>query len=66
MLILSEKWHDLTWFRIDPKFNLYHLQEISAGFKMAVLTLKSGISLDLTVSYFSSVKLSSQVVNLCW
>ena len=41
--IYSGKWHDLTWPRKGPKFNLHHLREISAVFKMAVLTPKSGM-----------------------
>ena len=37
-----------SWFysmpRESPKFNSHHLQKISTGFKMAVLTPKSGIA----------------------
>ena len=36
---------DLTWPRRGPKFNLYHLREISMVFKMAVLTTKLGIDI---------------------
>ena len=36
-LILSQKWYDLTWPCNSPKFNFYHLQKISTGFKMVVL-----------------------------
>ena len=39
---------DLAWPRKSPKFNLHHLQNISTGFKMAVLTPKSGIVCNLT------------------
>ena len=40
---IAVKWRDLTWRPESPKFNLHHLQKISTGFKMAVLTSKSGI-----------------------
>ena len=42
---IAMKWCDLIWSRKSPKFNLHHLRNISAGFKMAVLTPKSGIPL---------------------
>ena len=35
-------WRDLTWPRKSLKFNLHQLRNISMGFKMAVLTPKSG------------------------
>ena len=34
---------DLTLPRKSSKFNLHHLRNISTGFKMVVLTPKSGI-----------------------
>ena len=40
---IAVKWRDLTWRPGSPKFSLHHLQKISTGFKMAVLTAKSGI-----------------------
>ena len=39
----SVKWCDLTWPCTSPRFNLHHLQKISTGYKMAVLTPKSDI-----------------------
>ena len=44
---IAVKWRDLTWLRKSPKF-LHHLQKISMGFKMAVLTPKSGIAIELS------------------
>ena len=56
---MAVKWRDITWPRKSPKFNLHHLQKISTGFKMAVLTLKSGMSFlmlrknaDYRIAYF--------------
>ena len=40
---MAVKWSDLKWPSRSPKFNFHHLRKISAGFKMAVLTLKLGI-----------------------
>ena len=40
---MAVKWRDLTWSRRSPNFNLHHLRKIYTGFKMAVLTPKSGI-----------------------
>ena len=45
---IAVKWRDLTWSRKSPKFSLHHLRKISTGFKMAVLTPKSGIGENLT------------------
>ena len=45
---MTVKWRDLTWLCKNPKFNLYQLRKISAVFKIAVLTLKSGITKQLT------------------
>ena len=42
---MTMKWRDLTWPRKSPKFNLHHLRNIYTGFKIAVLTPKSGIHL---------------------
>ena len=42
--VYSEKWRGLTWSRIGLKLNLQHLWKTSTGFKMAVLTPKSGIN----------------------
>lgn len=39
MPIFSEKWGDLSWSRIGPKFKLHHLRKVS----MTVLTSKSSI-----------------------
>ena len=41
---MAMKWCDLTWPGKSPKSNLHHLRKISAGFKMTVLTPKSGIA----------------------
>ena len=35
--------HYLTWSRLGLKLNLHHLRKKSTGFKMVVLTPKSGI-----------------------
>ena len=40
---MTVKWSDLKWPSRSLKFNFHHLRKISAGFKMAVLTLKLGI-----------------------
>ena len=40
---MAVKWRELTWPCKSPKFNLHYLRKISTGFKMAVLTPKSGI-----------------------
>ena len=40
---MALKWRDLTRPCKIPNFNLHHLRKISARFKMAVLTPKSGI-----------------------
>ena len=41
---MTVKWRDLAWPRKSPKFNLHHPRKKSAGFKMAVLTPKLGIT----------------------
>ena len=51
MSFLLWKWHDLTWPRIGPNFNLHHLWEISMVFKMTMLTPKSGIQ-QINIKYF--------------
>ena len=43
---MAVKWRGLTWPCKSLKFNLHHLQKISMGFKMAVLTPKSGIAIN--------------------
>ena len=48
-------WRDLTWPCKSPKFNLHHLQNIYAGFKITRLTLKSGITC-LLMSFFLTSK----------
>ena len=48
-------WCDLTWPCKSPKFNLHHLQNIYAGFKITRLTLKSGITY-LLMSFFLTSK----------
>ena len=48
-------WRDLTWPCKSPKFNLHHLQNTYAGFKMTRLTLKSGITY-LLMSFFLNSK----------
>ena len=48
-------WRDLTWPCKSPKFNLHHLQNIYAGFKITRLTLKSGITY-LLMSFFLTSK----------
>ena len=40
---MAVKWRDLTWSRKSPKFDMHLLRTTSTGFKMAVLTAKSGI-----------------------
>ena len=47
-------WHDLTWPRKSPNFNLHHLWKISTGFKMAVLTPKLGIGLCVNIVFLAS------------
>ena len=49
--IHSQKWYNLTWLCNCPKFNLYHLQEISTGFKMVELTPKLGMSIPLPTKF---------------
>ena len=49
------RWRDLTWPRQSPKFNLHHLRKISTGFKMAVLTPKSGIIIMMICNYCKSL-----------
>ena len=72
--ILSEKWLDLTWPCNSPK--QHHLQKIPTGFKMAVLTLKFGMTLFhakfLMTNYFkrthyqkNSVMVSKQASIAC-
>ena len=56
---IGNKWYNLTWPCNSPKFNLHHLQEISTGFKMIVLTPKVGMSIPLhtkflVMKYFKS------------
>ena len=41
--VYSERWRDLTWSRIGLKLNLHYMRKTSTGFKMAVLTPKSGV-----------------------
>ena len=53
MPILSEKWHILTWSHIGPKFNFHHLQEIFTDLKIAVLTPKLGIPLELDTPIYT-------------
>ena len=43
---MAVKWRGLTWPRKSPKFNLPRLQKGSTGFKMAVQTPKSGITIN--------------------
>ena len=38
--ILLEKWRNLTWLHIVPKFKLNHLRKIFTWFKMVMLTPK--------------------------
>ena len=45
------KQQDVTCPRIGPKFNLHHLQEISAGFKMVMLIPESGIGISLITKF---------------
>ena len=45
------KWYDLTWPCNSPKFNLYHQQKISTGFKMVVLTSKFGMGIPLHTKF---------------
>ena len=45
------KWYNLTWLCNSPKFNLYHLQGISIGFKMVVLTPILGTNIPLHTKY---------------
>ena len=45
------KWYDLTWPCKSPEFNLHHLQKISTGFKMVILTPNSGINFMTEVTY---------------
>ena len=55
--IILEKWHDLSWSCSSWKFNLHHLQNISAGFKLVVPKLCMGILLHanfLLTKYFRS------------
>ena len=40
-------WCDLTWPFKSPKFSLHHLQNILMEFMMAVLTLKTGMEIEL-------------------
>ena len=40
---MTVKLLDLTWRCKSPKFNLYHLQKTSTGFKKAMLTPKWGM-----------------------
>ena len=56
---------DLTWPRKSPKLNLHHLRNISTGFKMAVLTTKSGIRkcywriyYEVAVNFFQTTRWS--------
>ena len=56
---IGNKWYNLTWPCNSPKFNLYHLQEISTGSTMIVLTPKVGMSIPLhtkflVMKYFKS------------
>ena len=37
-LFFQEKWRDLTWFCIGPKFKLHNLRKITLGFTMVVLS----------------------------
>ena len=46
-------WHDLTWLHKSTKFNLHHLR-MYMGFKMAVLTPKSGINRFKTRTTFKT------------
>ena len=41
--ILPEKWRDLTWLHIVPKFNTCTPKKNIHGFKMVMLTPKLGI-----------------------
>ena len=40
---MAVKWSDLKCPSRSPKFNFHHLRKVSAGFKMVVSTLKSGV-----------------------
>ena len=49
--IHSKKWYNLTWPCNSPKFNLYHQQKKSTGFKMVVITPKLGMSIPLHTTF---------------
>ena len=51
MPVFPEKWRNLTWSAIGSKFNLHHLQELSTGFKMLVLTPKLDIGINLSTKF---------------
>ena len=59
---MAVKWHDLTWSCKSPKFNLHHLRKIPTGFKIAVLTPKSGIDykqtlyVDVSLTIYGTVR----------
>ena len=46
-----KKWPDLIWPCNSSEFSLHHLQQTSAGFKMVVLTPKSGVRINLITKF---------------
>ena len=56
------KWYDLAWPCNSPKFNLYHLQKTSTGFKMVVITPKSSMSLPLLTKFLPTKYLKNSIM----